>query len=321
MATTSLSYGDRIESHFIQPNLREQLQALYKLDNFHGWLAIVEDWLIISIVTTLSIWSFSHIHLCLALLMYVTCTLVIGARQRGLRVLLHESTHGTLFENPHLNFWVGAICCAFPTCCNTTAYTIRHRIHHFRPRSSGDRSFQSFLDQGLGQQIDSFCLPQYALKIIGNTPAFSVKFIKTHMIAPDICLWEKLLCGTFLLACFLGFILLGRLEMVILYWVIPLFTTQQWISSIVRLFQHYPLIFSATSDLTASRNRCLHPAWNLLLGNHSEGLHLIHHLCPQIPFWNLETAHYIMMEDPSYAALKHYQKIGDLLRDIQAGQP
>ena len=52
-----------------------------------------------------------------------------------------------------------------------------------------------------------------------------------------------------------------------------------------------------------SRNRFSHWIERFLCNTHNEHYHLIHHLYPTIPFWNLPKAHRILLEDPEYARL------------------
>ena len=63
----------------------------------------------------------------------VTIVLVwalLGGRQLGLSVLMHEAGHHTLFANRVLNQRVGQWLCALPTLNDLTAYATGHLDHH-----------------------------------------------------------------------------------------------------------------------------------------------------------------------------------------------
>ena len=49
-----------------------------------------------------------------------------------------------------------------------------------------------------------------------------------------------------------------------------------------------------------SRNRWTGPIAKLFLGRHNENYHLVHHLKPKVPYWNLPKVHQIMMRDSNY---------------------
>jgi fatty acid desaturase len=54
-------------------------------------------------------------------------------------------------------------------------------------------------------------------------------------------------------------------------------------------------------DIHMSRNRVLYSKiGNFFLNIHNEGFHLVHHLYPNMPSWNLKKAHKILMEDNEY---------------------
>ncbi|MFP4338740.1 MAG: fatty acid desaturase, partial [Halothece sp.] len=103
----------------------------------------------------------------------------------------------------------------------------------------------------------------------------------------------------------------------LLYWIVPLLTTSNWFGSFIQLAEHYPLIETAESiDLYLSRNRILSPISNFFIGTHSEGYHLIHHLFPSLPLWNMKKAHSILMQDEMYAALHQETGLNNLIKQL-----
>src|SRR5262245_38311064 len=55
---------------------------------------------------------------------------VIGARQLGLMVLVHEAVHWRLFEHARSNNLAAQWLCAFPIWGELPAYRRRHHLHH-----------------------------------------------------------------------------------------------------------------------------------------------------------------------------------------------
>lgn len=58
------------------------------------------------------------------------CVAVIGTRQLGLAILMHEAAHGGLSPHRRLNDWIGHWLCAVPIGASLTAYRPYHLAHH-----------------------------------------------------------------------------------------------------------------------------------------------------------------------------------------------
>ncbi|HWA01714.1 MAG TPA: fatty acid desaturase family protein [Caulobacterales bacterium] len=63
-------------------------------------------------------------------LTYVLAVMLIGARQLGLAILMHDAAHGALHPNPKLNDWVGEWLCAAPVGARLDQYRPYHLKHH-----------------------------------------------------------------------------------------------------------------------------------------------------------------------------------------------
>ncbi|HGX1333098.1 TPA: fatty acid desaturase, partial [Staphylococcus aureus] len=90
---------------------------------------------------------------------------------------------------------------------------------------------------------------------------------------------------------------------VILYWFIPLLTTFQIIRYWAEMAEHSGL--NNDSELTASRNTFGMPWTIFLFHPHHDNFHLVHHLFPAIPHYNLKKAHIILMKDQKYREAHH----------------
>ncbi len=58
------------------------------------------------------------------------CVMVIGTRQLGLAILMHEAAHGGLSPNARLNDFLGHWLCAVPVGASLAAYRPYHLAHH-----------------------------------------------------------------------------------------------------------------------------------------------------------------------------------------------
>ena len=63
-------------------------------------------------------------------LTFLLAVMLIGARQLGMAILVHDAAHGALFRNRKLNDWVSDWLLAFPVLTDTKAYRAYHLEHH-----------------------------------------------------------------------------------------------------------------------------------------------------------------------------------------------
>ncbi len=63
-------------------------------------------------------------------LTYVLAVMLIGARQLGLAILMHDAAHGALHPNMKVNNWVGEWLCAAPVGARLASYREYHLKHH-----------------------------------------------------------------------------------------------------------------------------------------------------------------------------------------------
>ena len=101
----------------------EEVKDLLRMSNVRAWISVVVDWALIAA-------SFALVAAAPNPLTIVVALLVIGARQLGLAVLMHEAAHRTLFPNRRLNDWVGNWLCAFPIWSDLRPYRPYHLQHH-----------------------------------------------------------------------------------------------------------------------------------------------------------------------------------------------
>jgi fatty acid desaturase len=86
-----------------------------------------------------------------------------------------------------------------------------------------------------------------------------------------------------------------------LYWLVPYLTVFQVLTWFIEISEHYPLVAHAKIDIDATQNRFSHPIEAFFTSIHNENFHLVHHLFPAVPFWNMKKAHQILLKDPVYA--------------------
>src|ERR1700749_3015505 len=71
-------------------------------------------------------------------LTWLIAVMVIGTRQLGLAILMHEAAHGGLHINKAINEWIGQWLCAVPVGADLASYRSYHLQHHKFPQQPED---------------------------------------------------------------------------------------------------------------------------------------------------------------------------------------
>ncbi|TAJ24218.1 MAG: fatty acid desaturase, partial [Reyranella sp.] len=101
----------------------EQTRVLGTKSNVAGALLVLHAWALIAGAMALFVWWPNPFTFLLAVM-------VIGGRQLGLAILMHDAAHGLLFADKRLNDWVGTWLCASPVFTSLALYRPYHLQHH-----------------------------------------------------------------------------------------------------------------------------------------------------------------------------------------------
>ena len=287
-----------LSRHRFSKETKEQIKKLYVYDNYHGPFALLQSLLWISLAVYLGELSSWLLPLSI---------LLIGSRQRALATLLHEAAHGALCKNKRLEKFLGTWCSGHLIFQSWVSYKRSHTLdhHHKLGDPDHDPDYQYYRQSGVFEKRSnlSFIL-RYLIRpaFFLNAPA-SLKYLLLNRLIRCPSKGELLLvlaCQCLLALCLT--IMVG-IEGYLLYWLLPYLTTFQAFTWFIELSEHYPMIATAEADLHATRNRFSHPVEHFFTAMHGENFHLIHHLFPAIPYWNLKKAHQILLNEPAYACV------------------
>ena len=110
---------------------RDELQELLRVDDRRAWLTLATNWGLIFASFALVAWAPNPFTILLALF-------VIGARQLGFAVVMHEAAHRTFFSNRALNDWAGNWLAAYPVWTDLVPYRHYHLKHHSKTGTAED---------------------------------------------------------------------------------------------------------------------------------------------------------------------------------------
>ncbi len=123
-----------------QPQPQPTWRDLVTRNEIDSWLAM-NDWK--SAASVALDWAITFAAMALVAVWTNPVTIVaalflIGARQLGLAVLMHEASHRSLFSNKRVNDWVGNWLCGYPVWSDLTPYRPYHLQHHAHTGSAKD---------------------------------------------------------------------------------------------------------------------------------------------------------------------------------------
>jgi fatty acid desaturase len=227
---------------------------------------------------------------------FLVGVMLIGARQLGLAILMHDAAHGLLFADRRLNDWVGSWLCAYPVFTSLALYRPYHLQHH--------RFTQQPQDPDLGLSVP-FPISRASLRrkivrdLTGRT-AFQRRGeqirralgpVDAPLVAQLANLWRREK-GSLLvnLVLFGSLAVAGYWWLYPMMWLLPLATWYQLISRIRNIAEH-AVVPDNDDPLRNTRTTYANPLERLLLAPYWVNYHLEHHLFMFVPCWRLSAAH------------------------------
>jgi fatty acid desaturase len=225
---------------------------------------------------------------------------LIGSRQLGLLILMHDGAHGMLARTPWLNRVLAQGFCAWPTFADTGVYRRYHLRHHAHTQQEGDPD----LALTGHYPIERASLWRKLRRDLLGLTAFAQRRaqLRAALGPPDEPaaararrFWQAL--GPQLLvnaALFALLAALGHWEFYLLLWLLPLLTWQQAVLRIRNIAEHAavpdrgdPFRHARTTLANALERLFIAPYW--------VNYHLEHHLLMWIPCHRLPRCHELLL--------------------------
>jgi fatty acid desaturase len=273
----------------------EQVQALRGKSDLVGALLVLHAWALIFASLALFAWWPNP-------LTFVLAAMVIGARQLGLAILMHDAAHGLLFANRRLNEWVGSWLCAAPVFTSLALYRPYHLAHH--------RHTQQPEDPDLGLSAP-FPITRQSLwrKIARDLSGRTAYQRRREQLRGGLAKESKAFVANLVLLG--GLAAIGYWWLYPLLWLVPLATWYQLVSRIRNIAEH-AVVPDNDDPLRNTRTTAANFLERLLVAPYRVNFHLEHHLFMFVPCWRLPAAHRALLAtglrprmeiQPGYAAV------------------
>ena len=272
----------------------EQMRRLGAKSSLVGGLLVLHAWALIAGSMVLFAWWPNPFTFLLGVM-------VIGGRQLGLAILMHDAAHGLLFADRRLNERVGSWFCAFPVFTSLTLYRPYHLQHHRFTQQAQDP------DLGLSQAFPTSrtSLRRKIVRDLTGQTAFLRRGeqIRRAFGPADAPLGVQL--GTLWarekgslvanLVLFAGLSAAGYWWLYPVMWLLPLATWYQLVSRIRNIAEHAG-VPDNDDPLRNTRTTYANPLMRLLVAPYWVNYHLEHHLFLFVPCWRLPQAHRALLE-------------------------
>jgi fatty acid desaturase len=266
---------------------REEIAELLAMRDARSWLSVGADWgLVAASLAAVAAWPNP--------LTIVAALFVIGARQLGLAVLMHEASHRSLFRSRRVNDFVGSWLCAYPIWSDLHAYRPYHLKHHAKTGTPEDpdiglvRPFpitRASLRRKVGRDLSGRTGVKFARAALART------FGRWHDPAARRSAVGVAVTNAALLAVLAA---LGHPALYLL-WAGAWLTTYTLVTRIRSIAEH--ALTPDPADPLRNTRTTLARAWErLLVAPNRVNYHLEHHLLMTVPHYNLPRMHALLRE-------------------------
>lgn len=252
-------------------------------------------------------------------LTFVAAAALIGSRQLGLAILMHDGAHGCFTRNETLNLWLSQWLCAYPVFAETRAYRKYHLQHHAHTQTDEDpdlilsapfpitpQSYRRKLWRDISGQTGYQQRKAQVLNALGPADAgWSARLGRLRdRLGPQIAANMILLAALSAAGLWWAYPLL---------WLLPLLTWYQVITRIRNIAEHAVV----PDDADPLRNtRTTHANWleRALVAPYFVNYHLEHHLFFYVPAYNLPRVHALLMAGPCAGRMEVQPSYSAVLR-------
>ncbi len=250
---------------------------------------------------------------------------VIGTRQLGLAILMHEAAHGGLSPNGRLNDFLGHWLCAVPVGASLAAYRPYHLAHHKYAQQAEDpdlvlsapfpvtraslrrKILRDLTGQTFFKQRVLFAFNAFASRRDEDLTEGAV--VTGRSVAPFLLVNVALLVAASLAGVWWAYFAL---------WLLPLATWFPMVTRLRNIAEHACVEGSSTDPFRAARTT--RAAWweRAFIAPYWVNFHAEHHLFMHVPCWKLQALHKAVRARPQGERMEVARGYLAVLREASA---
>ena len=272
----------------------EEIAGVRARSDVKGLWCVAHAWIVIAASMALYAWWPNP-------LTFIAAVILIGSRQLGLAILMHDAAHGVLLRTKAWNDRVSQWFAAYPVFNDTIRYRHYHLAHHRNTQQPDDPDFnlsapfpitrKSFVRKMIRDLTGQTGFKQRRAQIgaalgkPGRPIAERFRNFRHKLGGPVVS-------NLVLLAILTAF---GKPHYYLMFWILPLLTWQQVITRIRNIAEHAivpdnddPFRNARTTYASLLERTILAPYW--------VNYHVDHHLMMYVPCYNLPRLHRLLLE-------------------------
>lgn len=256
----------------------DELAGLRRRSDARGLWCVAHAWLVI-LGCMVALAVFPHP------LVWLAGVMIVGARQLGLAILMHDAAHGVLTERRWLNKWLGQYACSWPLFADLHAYRAYHLQHHRHTQQAADPD----LSLSAPFPITRASFRRKILRDLTGQTMFKQRLAQFRK-----GVWP--LGGA--IGSNLGFLLVltiaGQWHLFFLLWVVPYFTWFPMVTRIRNIAEH-AMVPDNDDPFRNARTTKANLLWRALVAPYWVNYHVEHHLLMYIPCYRLARFHRLLL--------------------------
>lgn len=274
----------------------DEWDRLAARSSWKGWALVAHCWLtIVSAAAVAVVWP-NPLTILLAIM-------VIGARQLGLAILMHDAAHFCLHPNPKINDWIGDWLCGVPVGARVGSYRRYHLQHHKYAQQTEDPDL--VLSAPFPIRQTSFWR-KVVRDLTGQTffkqrlAVFKSRLTSGATVA-DALIGEISRQRAFLLwnlGLLMSLSWLGLWWAYLLFWLGPMATWYPLVTRVRNIAEHAMIAKDEPSPLQQARTTRANLLERLFIAPYYVNFHCEHHMFMHVPCWNLPNIHRQLARHP-----------------------
>ena len=297
---------------------REQWRALTAVSRWKGAALVLHAWAVIAAAIALALWAAHPLAWLLAII-------VIGGRQLGLAILMHDAAHGHLHPRRKANNFLGQWMTGVPVGTDLHAYRTYHLTHHKYTQQDEDPDLvlsapfpttRGSMARKVLRDLSGLTF----LKLRGQQVAMALKGVGPGAREQNVFVGKSLLRFLAAQAVLLALSFAsGQGALPYLLWLAALATTFQLFLRIRNIAEHActrtggddPFSHARTTHAGLLARATVAPYW---VNYHSE-----HHLFMGVPCYHLRAAHDALGRAGRHGGMTIAPGYWHVLREVTAG--